>query len=143
MRTLIVILLIAALVVVVSAVLKESEFRQASYATYPELRASGTFAGGWIPGWFPSSATRIQTGHDLDTNESLLGFTIPDATSWAVQACTETTQWTEPSDRARALAGWPESFDPPAFSVYQCHANGRSGFLAKRGAEIWYWESGY
>ena len=68
MRVVVVVMLLISLLFFGVEAISESEFRQASYANYDELKASGTFAGGWVPVWFPPSATRIHTGHDLDTS---------------------------------------------------------------------------
>lgn len=52
---------------------------EVSFATAREARDAGYVDKGWIPSWFPDSATDIREAHDLDTSVSLLAFSVPDA----------------------------------------------------------------
>ncbi|WP_256776374.1 MULTISPECIES: hypothetical protein [unclassified Stenotrophomonas] len=47
------------------------------YAAYPDRAAAirhDAVGRGWIPAWIPASAIDLREAHDLDTNESALGF---------------------------------------------------------------------
>ena len=39
-----------------------------SFKNYSELRQSGIFEAGWLPPYFPMTATNIEEQHDLDLN---------------------------------------------------------------------------
>lgn len=50
-----------------------------SYVDYAAAEADGAVERGWIPSFLPSSATRIEETHDLDTNQQCLRAIIPQA----------------------------------------------------------------
>jgi hypothetical protein len=38
------------------------------FATFEEMESAGLISRGWLPEYFPRSATRIREAHNLDTN---------------------------------------------------------------------------
>ena len=55
------------------------ETLDASYPTASDALADGAVERGWIPAWIPSTATDIHEVHNLDSNQSALSFTLPQA----------------------------------------------------------------
>lgn len=41
---------------------------KSEFATFEEMESAGLIARGWLPEYFPKSATRIREGHNIDTN---------------------------------------------------------------------------
>jgi hypothetical protein len=44
------------------------ENSRSEFATFEEMESAGMIARGWLPEYFPESATRILEGHNIDTN---------------------------------------------------------------------------
>ncbi|HEV7270058.1 hypothetical protein [Pseudoxanthomonas sp.] len=53
----------------------------ATFATAREARDAGYIEKGWIPPWLPDHATDIREAHDLDSNVSMLTFSLPPPTA--------------------------------------------------------------
>ena len=53
----------------------------ATFAAAREARDAGYIENGWIPPWLPDNATDIREAHDLDTNVSMLAFSLPPPTA--------------------------------------------------------------
>ena len=44
------------------------ENRGSEFANFEELESAGLIARGWLPAYFPKSATEIHEGHNIDNN---------------------------------------------------------------------------
>ena len=92
----------------------------ASYATTSAALADGAVERGWIPEWIPSSATDIHEVHNLDSNQSALSFTLPEA-AWRPPASCRRTDSGEFSEPAFDRPWLPSSQDMAvAYDFYIC-----------------------
>jgi len=54
-----------------------SLYKSESFTSGSSSEVMDSITRGWLPEWFPQSATNIDHTHDLDTNLSLTNFAIP------------------------------------------------------------------
>jgi hypothetical protein len=86
---------------------------EAHYSTYAELHAADSGARSWMPQWLPRSATDIRDWHNLDSNGTLIAFTVPRATSALLEGCRPTSEAKNPVEQS---SWWP---DDQAFAKLQ------------------------
>ena len=54
--------------------MSHSEHPKTRFENYDKMKASGIIEAGWVPYYFPRSATDIHEQHDLDTNQVNIDF---------------------------------------------------------------------
>ena len=92
----------------------------ASYQTTSAAVAAGAVKRGWIPAWVPAGATDLREVHDLDTNQSALSFTSPQA-AWRPPASCRPASGGEFSEPAFRRSWIPSSQDLAAmYEFYSC-----------------------
>ena len=60
---------------------------QEYYPSRDSLVADGAIERGWVPAWFPPSASRINEIHDLDTAEVWIRFELTSTDLESIDAC--------------------------------------------------------
>ncbi len=65
-------ILVAALCVIATTCAWERP--TSSFANWGAAVDSGMVAAGWLPAWIPTSATRLEERHDIDSNTVILRF---------------------------------------------------------------------
>ena len=50
------------------------EIMETEFATFNEMKSAGMIDAGWLPAYFPTSATNIREGHNIDTNRVWASF---------------------------------------------------------------------
>lgn len=64
-----------------------SEDFESRYATTADVRQAGAGTRSWLPTWLPESATDIRERHNIDSNATLVAFTVPSATPSLLVGC--------------------------------------------------------
>jgi hypothetical protein len=67
-----------AIAAVISSSCDRLERQEKSFSSLDEATEAGAVERGIVPSWIPQHATDLRVGHDLDTNERWLRFTVPD-----------------------------------------------------------------
>ena len=75
-------LLIPATAALLSLTACMSDVQDAKYSSQIEAAKAGAIDQGWVPRWVPEGAINLRETHNLDTNESLLAFSLPAQPAW-------------------------------------------------------------
>ncbi|MFS8104496.1 hypothetical protein LFM09_46065 [Lentzea alba] len=67
---------IGAVVAISASACTPSDEREAAYADMNAVQKADHGQAGWVPPWVPSDAKDIRIKFDIDTNESILRFTL-------------------------------------------------------------------
>ncbi|MDH3969948.1 MAG: hypothetical protein OEU56_23290 [Rhodospirillales bacterium] len=62
------------IVLATSSYFEYLENPKSEFATFEEMESAGLISRGWLPEYFPKSATRIREGHNIDTNRVWAAF---------------------------------------------------------------------
>ena len=103
-----------------------NDILDASYPSTSDAVADGAVKRGWIPAWVPAGATDLREVHDVDTNQSTLSFSVPQATWRPPESCRPASggEFAEP---AFSRPWIPSSQDlAAAYDFYSC-PSGLSG----------------
>ena len=60
---------------------------EAHYPTYSDLEKAADGPRSWMPKWLPRNAADIHDWHNLDTNSTLISFSVPEATPALLVDC--------------------------------------------------------
>ncbi len=94
-----------------------SDVQDAKYSSQIEAAKAGAFDQGWVPRWVPEGAINLRETHNLDTNESLLAFSLPAQPAWQPPA------FCQPADAAQLPASaFERKWAPTSFDGYQTYA---------------------
>jgi len=112
-----------------------SDIQKNYYADFDAASSSGAIDRGWIPEFLPRSASAIYEKHDLDTNDSILFFTInPGDVEFMQENCSPIENAEEPDLGAK---WWPDDILSMDEGQYQC----ADGFLMKKELSVYFWRS--
>lgn len=97
------------------------------YASYSELQAADAGARSWMPAWLPRSATDICDWHNLDTNATLIAFSVPQASPTLLVGCQPASSVKNPGEGSK---WWPDDRAFAKLQHYECeermtYADGR------------------
>ena len=140
-------LLVAALLTLVAIACKE-DF-ESRYATFSDVQRAGAGSRSWLPRWLPEDATDIRERHNIDSNATLVAFTVPTISRVQMSGC---RPGRAPRHRGSA-SWWPSDTELGTLEHYVCDqqipfADGRvevwRGGAAIDRAEnrIYFWRTG-
>lgn len=89
---------------------------------HQELVKADAVQSGWFPDWIPESAYDIKESHDMDTNESMLVFSIREP-AWRPPSSCLSIEPAKSPPAPYARPWWPASEDletRPDVSFYSC-----------------------
>ena len=96
----------------------------ASFATAREAKDAGYVDNGWIPRWLPDAATDIREAHDVDSNVSMLAFSLPDSSSVALPDTCIPIDHQRIFPAALQRSWWPdEKTLQTSYSFFRCSAD--------------------
>ena len=90
---------------------------ESHYASYSELQAADAGARSWMPAWLPPSATDIRDWHNLDTNATLIAFTVPQPGPELLVGCRPASSVENPGE---ASIWWPDDEAFAEFQHFEC-----------------------
>ena len=121
--------IVASLVALVLLLGCTDETLDASYPAASDALADGAVKRGWIPAWIPSTATDIHEVHNLDSNQSALSFTLPQA-AWRPPASCRRADGGELPGPAFDRPWLPSSEDVAVdYDLYNCPSDVSSHML--------------
>ena len=119
------------------------------YANYEEAQNSNAFrVGGWLPSLIPTTALSISETHDIDTNATWIGFSLPLTDGeFDIEGCVASKEVPAPPPRPRwsgKLSWWPtkdvERFVNAGEHVFECGDDFFGAFFLSKGqAEVFLW----
>jgi len=99
---------------------------ESHYATFRDLERASAGARSWMPEWLPESATDIREWHDLDTNSTLVAFTVPNATPTLLSGCKPFRFTANPG----SASWWPTDDSFASLKHFECEE--RTSFAGGR-----------
>ena len=122
---------------------------ESRYATFSDVQRAGVGSRTWLPRWLPENATDIRERHNIDSNATLVAFTVPAISHIQLGAC---RPGRAPRHRGSA-AWWPNDTELNTLEHYVCdervsYADGRievwrGGAAVDRAANrIYFWRTG-
>ncbi len=88
-NVLLTIFVLLALLGVISSALMLMKYLESSkneFATFEEMKEAGLIQKGWLPDYFPKSATNIREGHNIDTNRVWATFKYESSDLQSIEA---------------------------------------------------------
>jgi hypothetical protein len=122
-----------------------SDYIESRYDDLSAAQAAGAVERGWIPPFFPSSATAIREPHNIDTNEVWATFTASRDALDDAGECAQSARGEVALPRKAGLGWWPEALSEGAeettASQYMFYRCGAAAFIAADGTEprFFYW----
>jgi hypothetical protein len=97
---------------------------ETSYSSLDEAKRKGAVDKGWIPVWLPTSATDIRELHDIDTNESMLAFTIDPQQDWELPGDCQPISYSQTPPPRFSRRWWPASaLLEESYDFYRCNGD--------------------
>lgn len=94
------------------------DVQEAKYSSQIEAAKAGAMDQGWIPRWLPEEASNIREVHNLDSNESLMSFTLPAQHQWAPPAACQPAEAAQLPAPAFERNWAPKKLD--GYTTYAC-----------------------
>ena len=115
------------------------------FATAKEARDAGYVDGGWIPTWFPDDATDIDESHDVDTNISMLAFSLPDPGALVLPDTCRPVEHTQTFPPPLERAWWPDEASlRTSYVFFRCpaeHTTYRFVGMSVQQARVLHWRT--
>jgi hypothetical protein len=119
---------------------------EAHYRTYSDLENAGVGPRSWMPHWLPRTAVDIHDLHNLDTNSTLISFSVPEATPALLRACRPVTAGRNPgrapwwpTDQAFATLQHFECEERTTFGDGRVETRVTGAAIDRRSKRIYFW----
>ena len=92
-----------------------------SYVNMTEAIEHGAIDRGWVPEWIPAQATNIREIHDIDTNESMMAFDLPNTVDWRLPNGCKLISYSELRQPRFSRNWWPSNSElKRSYIFHQC-----------------------
>jgi hypothetical protein len=95
-----------------------------SFTTAQEARNAGYVDKDWIPSWLPDNATDIHEAHDVDSNISMLAFSLPDTRTLVLPDTCRPVEFAQTYPAPLRRPWWPDDESlRSSYAFFRCTAD--------------------
>lgn len=95
-----------------------------SFNTAQEARNAGHVDKGWIPSWLPDNAADIHEAHDVDSNISMLAFSLPDTRTLVLPDTCHPVEFAQTYPAPLQRPWWPDDESlRSSYAFFRCTAD--------------------